>query len=106
METNKTDKMLQAFFKENKHEIADNGFSKRVMTKLPEQKDSGWIVWLFGALGMTISLYLGLTEGVFNQLIIIIEKIPFYYMLAAIAAFPLIATAGFYLFQDKRYSIV
>ena len=32
------DKLLRDFFAENKQEIADNGFSRRVMHHLPDRK--------------------------------------------------------------------
>ena len=36
------DKLLRDFFAENKQEIADNGFSRRVMHHLPDRS----IAWL------------------------------------------------------------
>ena len=35
METNDKDKLLKDFFSEHKLEIADNGFTQRVMRRLP-----------------------------------------------------------------------
>lgn len=104
METN--DQMLKNFFSENKTEIADNGFSKRVMQKLPEQTDRSWIVWVFAAIGMAFSLYLGFSSGLFVKATEIVEHVPFYYFLAGVFCFPLIGSAGFFFTQPKKYRII
>lgn len=41
----KEDKMLDRFFSEQKREIRDNGFSKRVMGKLPVQERRFVEIW-------------------------------------------------------------
>ena len=51
------DEILKKYFSQNKIEIEDNGFSSKVMSKLPEQKNLDWIVWLFAAVGIAITLY-------------------------------------------------
>jgi hypothetical protein len=44
METD--DELLRKFFADNKHEIADNGFSRRVMRRLPARRTRLlWHVW-------------------------------------------------------------
>ncbi len=103
METN--DKLLKDFFSENKKEIADNGFSNRVMQNLPETADRSWIVWVFAAIGMAISIYFGLTSGLLEHAFSIFFKtVPYYYLIAGIACFPLLGTAGYYLSQNKSYA--
>jgi hypothetical protein len=99
METN--DKLLNDFFSQNKKEIADNGFTGRVMRKLPETVDRGWIVWVFAAIGMAISLYLGITSGFFEHIMLLTERVSIYYILGGIFCFPLLGTAGFYFAQNK-----
>lgn len=106
METTNTDKMLKEFFSNQKQEIADNGFTKRVMHKLPEQADHGWIVWIFAAIGMAISIYWGINSGLIEQLMLLFKHVPIYYMLGGIFCFPLVGTAGFYLSQHKNYRII
>lgn len=106
METNETDKMLKSFFSEHKKEISDNGFSKRVMRKLPEQADRSWIVWIFAAIGMAITIFLVLNSGFVNQVYILMKNVPYYYLLAGIIAFPLLGTAGYYLSQNKNYRLI
>ena len=87
METNKTDKLLKDFFSENKHEIADDGFTQRVMHRLPDHVDQGWIVWIFAALGMAISLYLGITSGFIDQILTFLRHVSFYYIIGGIFCF-------------------
>jgi fatty acid desaturase len=100
METNTTDDMLKNFFSENKQEIADNGFTQRVMRHLPEQADHSWIVWIFAAIGMAISIYLGINFGLIEHIMLLIKQIPIYYILGGIFYFPLLGSAGFYLSQN------
>ena len=105
METN--DKMLKDFFSENKKEITDNGFTQGVMHKLPETDDRSWIVWIFAAIGMAISIYFGLTSGLLEHAFsLLFKSVPYYYLLAGIACFPLLGTAGYYLVQNKNYQVI
>ncbi|MEI8271826.1 MAG: DUF5056 domain-containing protein [Paludibacter sp.] len=105
METN--DKMLKQFFSEQKQEIADNGFSKRVFRNLPETTDRSWIVWVFAAFGMTIFIYFGLTSGLLEHTIsLLFKSVPYYYLLAGITCLPLLGTAGYYLSQNKNYQVI
>ena len=106
METNKTDNLLKGFFGEYKQEIADNGFTQRVMQKLPEQTYRGWIVWIFAALGMAITIYLGITIGLVDQVLLLLKHVPVYYLIAGIFCFPLVGTAGFYFSQNKNYGLI
>lgn len=106
METTKKDKIIADFFNENKLEIADNGFSREVMRKLPIQKDYSWIVWIFSAFGMAISIYLGFSMGLIEQTIRVIYGLPIYYLLAAIISFPLLSGVTYYLVQHKNYQII
>jgi len=106
METNDKDKLLKDFFSERKLEIADNGFTRRVMQRLPEQADRSWIVWIFAAIGMAISIYLGITFGLIVHIISLLNQVPIYYILGIVFCFPLIGTAGFYLSQNRNYRAI
>ena len=103
METTKSDKMLKDFFGENKQEIPDNGFTQRVMRKLPEQADRSWIVWVFAAIGMAISLFLGINSGWIQSLLSYLEHIPIYYLLAGVFCFPLVGSIGLFFTQSRNY---
>jgi len=104
METN--DKLLKDFFSEHKQEIADNGFTQSVMRQLPEHADRSWIVWVFAAIGMTISIYLGITSGLLEQVMILFKHVSIYYILGAVFCFPLVGTAGFFFTQNKNYRVI
>jgi hypothetical protein len=104
METN--DKMLKNFFSENKQEIADNGFANRVMRKLPETSDRSWIVWIFAAIGMAISLYLIINSTLIEQCMLVFSHISIYHILGTVFCFPLMGTAGYYLTQSKNYRVI
>ena len=99
METN--DKLLKDFFSQNKQEIADNGFTRRVMRKLPEQADRSWVVWVFAAIGMALTIYLGINSGLIEQIMLLFNHVSIYYILGGIFCFPLVGTAGFYFAQNR-----
>ena len=106
METNRTDDLLKDLFSENKREIADNGFTQRVMQRLPEQADRSWIVWIFAAIGMTITGYLGINLGLLQHIFQLLQHIPYYYLLIVVFWFPLVGGVGFYLAQNKSYQAI
>ncbi|MDD4969536.1 MAG: DUF5056 domain-containing protein [Paludibacter sp.] len=106
METNDKDKLLKDFFSGHKQEIADNGFTQRVMRRLPEQTDKGWIVWIFAAIGMAISIYLGITFGLVENILTLMKQVSIYYILAGIFCLPLLGTAGFFFTQNKDYRVI
>jgi hypothetical protein len=104
METN--DKMLKHFFSENKKEIVDNGFSRRVVSQLSETADRSWIVWVFAAIGMAISIYLVINSTIIEQIMLVFRHVSIYYILGTVFCFPLLGTAGYYLTQSKTNSIL
>jgi hypothetical protein len=106
METTETDKLLKSFFNERKQEIADNGFSRRVMRRLPEPADRSWIMWIFAATGIAISMYLSIKFGLIATIMLYFEHISIYYLLSAVFCFPLISMLGFYLARNKNYSVI
>lgn len=99
METN--DKMLKDFFSANKTEIADNGFSKRVMRQLPEPADKSWIVWLFASLGLVLTILLGVQNGVLEQILLHLKNISIYYWLGCICLFPIVGSMSYCYVQGK-----
>lgn len=100
METN--DKLLKEFFSEHKTEIADNGFSERVVQKLPEQADRSWIVWIFASIGFLLTVLLGVENGVVQEMLHILQQISIYYLLGLVFLFPLIGSVGICLTQGKQ----
>lgn len=70
MEEIDNDKLLHDFFAENKQEIADNGFSQRVMHHLPSQNN--WLVRIRTALiviiGTILFVWLGGVEATLRNM--------------------------------------
>ncbi len=54
------DKLLQGFFAENKREIADNGFSRRVMHHLPDRSNRLSRIWSAFVMLVSVVLFVGL----------------------------------------------
>jgi len=106
METKDKDKLLKDFFSSYKQEIEDNGFTSRVMQRLPEHADRGWIVWIFAAIGMAITFYIGIQSGFVEQLLVFLKHVPVYYIIGGVFCFPLVGTAGFYFSQTKNYHTI
>lgn len=104
--TDKNEKLLKSFFTANKQEVADNGFSERVLRQLPETSDRSWIVWAFGALGTTVSLLLGFYSGFVGMALAYLQQIPFYYLLAAVFCFPLVSVLAICRQQNCRFRSV
>jgi len=103
METKNTETLLKNFLGEHKQEIQDNGFTRRVMQKLPEQADRSWIVWCFAFVGMVLSLMLGFSSGSLQAAISYLLQIPIYYLVGVIFCFPLVSTAGLLLAGNRRF---
>ena len=106
METNDKDKLLKDFFSGYKQEIADNGFTQRVMRRLPEQTYRGWIVWIFAAIGMALTIYIGISSGLVEHLLFVLKQVSIYYILGGVFCFPLVGTAGFYFTQTRNYHAI
>ena len=106
METNNNDKLLKEFFGEMKQEIPDDGFSKRLMRKLPEQPERSWIVWAFACIGLLLSLFIGIYTGSILFLLMFLEHLPIYYLLAGVFCFPLIGSLSLYFMQNKSQRLI
>lgn len=104
METN--DNMLKDFFGAQKQEITDNGFTQSLMRKLPDQPDRGWIVWVFGCIGMIITLSLAIYAGLIQDLLRYMQHVPVYYLLGAVFCFPLVTSIGIFMSRNRNYSLI
>lgn len=105
METN-NDKMLKEFFGEQKKEIADFGFSQRVMRKLPEQTDRSWIVGLFAGIGFALALFLGLQTGLIQYVFRLVQIIPQLFIFIGVLGFSVILGGAVILTQNRRYRVI
>ena len=86
------DNTLKDFFENQKIDIKDNGFSQKVLQKIPQTHNRNWIVLIFAAMGALLSLWLGLQSGAIVALVHSISKIPFIYFLGTVFCFPILAT--------------
>lgn len=70
MKENNNDKLLRDFFAENKQEIADNGFSRRVMRRLPDRSYRLARIWsaLVTALAAVLFIRLGGLEAAWETI--------------------------------------
>lgn len=102
---NNDDLLLKSFFNENKEEIADNGFSKQVLKQIPETPNYEWVVWLFAAIGVAISLLLGYYSGLFAMALTHLRQIPFYYLVGIVFCFPLMTMLAVCSKQNCRFKI-
>jgi hypothetical protein len=96
------DKLLKNFFSEQKIEIVDNGFSQNVSRKLPSTNNKNWIVAIFTAVGLLISLWLGFQTGFILRVIEDIQNLPFVYIIVALFFFPLITAPAFFLSKRAK----
>lgn len=64
------DKLLRDFFAENKREIEDNGFSRRVMKRLPHRSERAARLWNALVLVVSAALFVGLggLQAIWNTL--------------------------------------
>lgn len=58
MENN--DRLLEEFFAANRHEIADNGFSRRVMRRLPTHRWQLSQIWSICGFTLVVALFVAL----------------------------------------------
>lgn len=103
MENNINDENIRAFFGKHKTEIADNGFAGRVNAALPRYTNRQWIVWLFAASGLALSIALSYNTGLLGRIFGLALEVPYYYWLAAIFALPLLV-AGYYFSRNNFFT--
>jgi len=103
METN-NDKIFRNFFSEHKQDIADDGFSEKVMTHLPERgRKTEWIIPVFTLIGMLITLALVNVREMIYQIFGLLSEIPLYYLIGTFMLFPIVALlVMFYLNREHQ----
>lgn len=97
------DKIIKQFFNENKQEIPDTFFSRKVMQKIPERRKYEWLIILLAGLASLISFVFGKFEIIrpnitIPDITITVERGIFVYILAGIVLIPFI-TLIFYFFK-------
>lgn len=104
MET-KDDKILKTFFGDKKQEIADNGFSEKVMLRLPQrERKTGWIAPVFALIGFLITFALVDMHEVAREIFIALSGIPFYYLLGGFMLIPIVTMLVLYAYK-REYNI-
>jgi hypothetical protein len=82
--------LITDFLVENKKEIDDNGFSRKVRNRLPETRDRQWIVLIMAVLGTSLTLMLGFYTGLFAFICDFLKHVSPFVILGAVVAFPLL----------------
>jgi len=82
--------LISDFFAENKKEIVDYGFSRKVINRLPQTRDRQWIVLIMAALGTSLTLLLGVYTGLFTFIFDFMQHVSMFVILGAVVVFPLL----------------
>ncbi|GAT61493.1 hypothetical protein PJIAN_172 [Paludibacter jiangxiensis] len=73
--TNMNDKQLQQFFAEHKMDVADKGFSDKVIHRLPEKQRVPGLVWIFGIISTLVVIFSGNYYRVFRVFMAILDTL-------------------------------
>lgn len=96
-----TDDKLKQFFSENKKEIDDFGFTRRVNRRLPDLADRSWIVLLFATVGVVVTALAGYYSGFFVSLFTMLRMVSPYFIPALVFVTTLITGILLLLQQPK-----
>lgn len=106
MKTDDKDRMIYNYMQQNKREVEDIYFSKKVMQKLPPvQRSKEWIIIPFAALGSLLALWLGADPELPAFTLQLPADFNLYYLLGGIAAIPLLVLA-LYCIREKRIQLL
>lgn len=102
--TDKDNTLTKRFFDSHKREIADNGFTQKVMNELPKRKrNTDWIIVFFTFLGMALSVIFIDVEETLLAFFQVMKNIPYYYYFAVISAFPLAFISLYFIRKGKLF---
>lgn len=100
---NSEDKLLKDFFRKNRAELQDNGFSGSIMKKLPvKERTTDWIVPVFTLAGIIISLFLVDIREVIFRIYELFTGLPFIYMLGGFMLFPIVILFVYFFCEKER----
>lgn len=81
------DDTLHAYFKQHKTEIADDGFSKKIIHKLPLTPKHTWILYVAYLLGLVVFFALNPFYALLSQVMDFVTKISFFHAPTTISVF-------------------
>lgn len=99
------EEQIREFFANNKLDVADNGFSNKVMRQLSDKKDYTWIVGIFAAFGIAISLFLILKLGLISQVYNHFINIHMLYVVLFMFCFPIVTVLIYCLQVKCRFDV-
>jgi hypothetical protein len=101
------DKQLTQLFAEQKLKIADNGFSDKVMHRLPEKNRTPALVWIFAAISSIVAISTGSYHLVIPIIQTILQEINWWYLPATCGTIALILISIFLLYErtEKTFSL-
>ncbi len=67
------DKQLQQFFAGHKQEIADKGFSNKVIHRLPEKQRTPGLVWIFAIISTLVVIFTGNYYRAFHVFLAVLD---------------------------------
>jgi hypothetical protein len=98
------DKQLTQFFAAQKPEITDNGFSDKVMHRLPEKQRTPALVWIFAIISTIVAFSTGSYHLVIPIIQTLIEELYWWILPATCGAIALILTSIFLLYERTERS--
>jgi hypothetical protein len=95
------------FFAVNKQEIADNGFTRKVMLQLPVARRNHIIIGIFFYVGCTLSLLFAMYSGFLKNLVTLLKDIPPFYYIGAITLIPFVYICGMLVYsRNTRFGLI
>ena len=103
MKTNNDDQLIRALMQENKQEVPDLFFTRKVMQKLPPvRRSKEWIVLPFAALGTLLAWMLGTVKPIHLSMP---ADFNLYYLLGGVAVIPFVFLALYYI-RERRIQLL
>lgn len=95
------DKALQQFLQQHKQEIPDNGFTRKVMNRLPARQPAPPLVWIFAAIGTLLFFAINGYQRGIEQMAALMEKAPWWIFPVAGTAVVTVFLVAFLLHEHK-----
>lgn len=100
------DTLIRAFMQDQKKEVEDIYFSRKVMQKLPPvHRSREWIVIPFAALGTLLAWLLGSDTPIRIEPIQMPDDFNIYYLLASVAILPFVVLT-LYCIKEKKIQLL